>query len=264
MTPLFTPLFVPATRPERIAKAFASGADAVILDLEDGVAPADKPSARNALETDFDRDRVLVRLNGADTPWHEDDLRACASNGITCIMLPKAHDPDTLNRIAEHNGISAIVALIETAAGIANVRAVAAARSCVQLAFGTMDLCAELGLEPSPEILAPAGFELVLASRLAGLPAPISGITAQIDNPEAGMRDARFAALSGFGGKMCIHPGQISPVREGFRPPEAEIEKARKILTAAHGGAARVGSLMVDAPVIAQARAVLRRAGLET
>jgi citrate lyase subunit beta/citryl-CoA lyase len=263
MTPLFTPLFVPATRPDRIAKAFASGADAVILDLEDAVSPSDKLTARTALETDFDRGSLLVRVNGADTPWHEDDLRACADNGVTRIMLPKAQDPGTLEGIADRHGIAAIVALIESAAGIANARAIAAASTCKQLALGTMDLSAELGLDPSPDILAPAGFELVLASRLASLPPPIAGITAELNDPEAAMRDARSAARSGFGGKMCIHPGQIAPVREGFRPRESEIETARKILAAADGGAARAGSMMVDAPVVAQARSVLRRAGLE-
>ncbi len=257
-----TLLFVPGDRPERYAKAAASGADAVIIDLEDAVSPAAKLVARNALcrpgAIRFGLD-VLVRINSRGTPWHEADLQALAGLPIAALMLPKieqAADIDAVRRVVP----LPVIALIETARGLAECRAIAHAEGVANLAFGSVDFCADLGMahERAPLLLARSS--LVLESRLAGLPAPIDGVTTAIDDATLVEDDACYARKLGFGGKLCVHPRQIGPARLGFAPGAAELAWARRVLAADTGGAAAIDGQMVDAPVLAQARRLLARA----
>ncbi|MDO5605645.1 MAG: CoA ester lyase [Paracoccus sp. (in: a-proteobacteria)] len=253
------PLFVPADRPERFAKAAQSGADAVILDLEDAVAADAKDAARLALRGDFTDLPVIIRINAAGTAWHADDLAAAAALGPAAVILPKAEDADTVTATARATG-APVIALIETARGLAAARAIAAAAQLARLAFGSVDFCADLGCEHLREVLLPARMELVLASRLAGIAAPLDGVTVRLDDPGISHDDARHARSLGMAGKLCIHPRQIAPVLRAFAPTPAEIDWAQRVL-AAGGGAVSVDGEMVDEPVRIRARMILARAG---
>lgn len=256
MRPL-APLFVPANRPERFAKAAASGADAVIVDLEDAVAPEAKDAARGNLVGGWPGCAVIVRINAAQTPWHDADLRALRGRGFAALMLPKAQGPDDLAQIAQILGPGQpVIALIETAAGLAAARALARHPMVRQLAFGSVDYCADLGCAHSREALLAARSELVLASRLAGLVPPLDGVTTDLSDPALAGADAHHARALGMGGKMCIHPAQIAPVRAAFVPSEAEVDWARRVLAAGEGAVAVDGE-MVDAPVRRRAEAIL-------
>lgn len=251
------PLFVPATRPERFAKAAASGADAVILDLEDAVAPADKEAARESLAADFTDLPVILRVNGAGTAWHDADLAAARGLGLSAILLPKTEYPGQIEAVQAATGLP-VLALIETARGLAAARAIAPVAA--RLAFGSIDFCADLGCLHVPAALDHARMELVLASRLAGIAPPLDGVTATVADAEEARADAAHARALGMLGKLCIHPRQCAPVREGFAPSPAEIDWARRVLAAgegAGGGAVAMEGEMVDEPVRIRARAIL-------
>jgi citrate lyase subunit beta/citryl-CoA lyase len=152
-----------------------------------------------------------------------------------------------------------IVPLIESAAGLANARMLAAAAGVVQLAFGSIDYCADLGISHTRLALLSARSELVLASRLAARAAPLDGVTTRIDDAALVEDDARHAQEIGFGGKLCIHPAQLGPARLGFAPTDAELAWAEAILASGEDGAVAVDGAMVDAPVRQRARALLAR-----
>lgn len=252
------PLFVPGHRPDRFEKAAAAGADAVIIDLEDAVPPDAKAAARSALTADL-ATPVLVRINGSATPWHAEDLAAAARVKPAAVVLPKSEEVAALDAVAAVLGPSiAILALIETAKGLAAARAIAAHGAVGRLIFGSIDYCADLGCAHHRESLLPARAELVLASRLAGLPAPVDGVTTAIDDTALIADDARYGRALGFGGKLAIHPRQIAPIRNGFLPDEEEVAWARKVL-ASGDGAAAVDGAMVDEPVRIRARSILAR-----
>lgn len=253
------PLFVPGHRPDRFAKAAAAGADAVIIDLEDAVPPDAKASAREALAIDL-AVPALVRINAAGTPWHMDDLAAVARLRPAAVMLPKAEDPVILDALAAEVGPGIpVLALIETARGLVAARAIAAHPVVARIVFGSIDFCADLGCAHVREALLPARAELVLASRLAGLRAPVDGVTTAIDDAALIADDARNARALGFGGKLAIHPRQVEAIRSGFRPGDAEIAWAHRILASGEGAAA-VDGAMVDEPVRLRARAILAAA----
>lgn len=251
-------LFVPANRPERYAKAAAAGADAVILDLEDAV-PADaKHDARDALVTGFSQRPLLLRVNADRTPWHDADIEVAQTLPFDAIILPKSEDATAVARFASEVK-KPVIALIESAMGLGNAREIARAEGVVRLAFGSVDFCADLGCMHQRDVLLPARFELVMASRLAGIAAPIDGVTMEMRAAEAAASDAAHARALGMGGKLCIHPAQIEPVMTAFRPSEAELEWARKVL-ASGDGAISVDGEMVDEPVRIRARAIVAQA----
>jgi len=255
------PLFVPGHRPDRFAKAAASGADAVIIDLEDAVPPEEKEAARRAAAgACLPGIRVLVRVNASGTPWHAEDLAALSGAGVGGIVLPKAEDPAgmaTIRALLPEDGLA--VALIESARGLAAARELARAAGC--LAFGSMDFAADLGCAHTRDALLMARLELVLASRLAGLPAPLDGVTATIGDDALVEDDARHAAGLGFGGKLLIHPRQVAPALRGFAPGEDEVAWARRVLATGGDGAEKVDGMMIDAPVRMRAARILARAG---
>lgn len=249
------PLFVPANRPERFVKAAASGADAVILDLEDAVAPDAKDAARAALRKDFTRLSVIVRINAIGTPAHAADVAAIAALRPAAVILPKSEDAASVQVVAQAVGVP-LIALVESAVGLANVRQIAAAPGVHRLAFGSVDFCADLGCAHLREVLLPARSELVLASRLAGIAAPIDGVTVQLDDLSVSHGDAAHARALGMTGKLCIHPKQIFEVKRAFAPSVAEIDWASRVL-ASGDGAVAVDGAMVDEPVRIRARAIL-------
>lgn len=252
-----TLLFVPANRPERFEKAATSGADCVILDLEDAVRPESKVEARAALRVGFSDIPVLVRINGEDTPWHADDMEAVFALPFAGVIVPKAELSGGLANFAEESPIP-VLALIETARGIVEARQIARLAGITRLIFGSVDFCADLGCAHTREALLTARSEMVLASRLAGLPAPIDGVTTALDNADVITADARYAIELGFGGKLAIHPRQIGPIGSGLRPTDTEIAWARRVV-ASRGGAEAIDGAMVDQPVRIRARAILDR-----
>lgn len=254
---LIAPLFVPANRPERFAKAAASGADAVILDLEDAVAIDDKESARDNLRAVALDVPVIVRINGVETPWHEADCATLKGVAIAAIMLPKAERVEDLVRLSD---LAPVLVLVETARGLAEARAMAQSGFAARLAFGSVDYAADLACDHEWEALYAARAELVLASRLGNLPAPLDGVTTDVATPERASDDARLARSLGFGGKLLIHPVQVQPVLNAFGPSADEIAWAQRVLSSGDG-AVKVDGAMVDEPVRIRARSILARSG---
>ena len=258
-------LFVPGNRPDRFAKACASAADAVIVDLEDAVPPDDKASARVSIVQWVSAEHpVLVRINGAETPWFREDLELAALPGVVGIVIPKAEQVDDIITVARHaTPTSAIVPLIESARGFANALAIARVPGVQRLAFGSIDFEFDLGIRGDGEELLHFRSQLVLVSRLAGVRAPVDGVTTDLRDGERIAVDTLRARRLGFGGKLCIHPNQVAAVNDGFSPDEGEVAWARRVLEAAavaKGAAVAVDGKMVDAPVIAKAGAIVREA----
>ncbi len=264
--PIRSYLFVPATRPERIAKAKASGAGAVIVDLEDAVAPQDKTRARDALVTALSNGRgLLVRINGAETEWFDDDLRMCASLGVDGIVLPKAERPEQIRQVGARLGSLAIVLpIIESAQGYAALPVLCAESQVPRVAFGSIDFQLDLGIEGEDEQLAFFRSGIVLASRLAGRQPPVDGVTVEIDDAERLRADTLRGKRMGFGAKLCIHPKQVAPVNACFSPSVEEVAWAHRIVdaaAAAGNAAVAIDGKMVDRPVIVKAERVLSEAG---
>lgn len=248
------PLFVPGNRADRFAKAAASGADGVILDLEDAVAPNDKDGARTTIASSTLPANAVVRINAQDTRWHDDDVGVVKNLRIGSVMLPKAESPEQVKKLRGALGSLPVIALIESAEGLTHVRDIA--RLVDRLAFGYIDFSADLGCSMERHALLHARAEIVLASRLASIAMPLEGVTPSFDDTALVEDDARYAASFGFGGKLCIHPKQIAPVLSGFRPAQSEIDWARKIANSGDG-AASVDGMMVDAPVRLRAARIL-------
>lgn len=263
---LALPLFVPADRPERYAKAFGAGADAVIIDLEDAVAPAVKDAARQALvaakgHVEKAACPVLLRLNACGTPHHSADVAAARQvPGLAAVMLAKAESAAEVAGLATALGCP-VLALIESARGLEAARAISATGS--RLAFGSIDFAADLGCAHERDALLMARSELVLASRLGGVAAPLDGVTTSVTDEAAIVDDARYATRLGMGGKLLIHPAQIGPARAGLRPTEAEVAWAVRVLETGDG-AAMLDGAMVDAPVRLRAAQIQRRADTPT
>lgn len=264
-----TYLFVPADRPERYAKARGAGADAVIIDLEDAVAPDAKARARDALAAALDEAApVVVRINAAGTPWYEEDLELCRHPGVAAIMLPKADGIDAVCHAFE-SAFKDVLPIIESARGVEEVRAIARVPGVVRLAFGSIDLAVDLGIDCAPDggeaELQPYRAQVVLASRLGGLAAPVDGVSIAIDDAARLRADAERSRRLGFGAKLCIHPKQIAVVQAVFVPDAERVAWAQRVcaaFAAAGGAAVAVDGQMIDVPVVERARAVLRSAGI--
>jgi len=266
-------LFVPADRPERHARALASGAGGVIVDLEDAVAPDRKAEARAQLKASFgalsavQRQRLLVRINASGTPWHGHDLaevgELAAQGLIAGVMLPKAERAADLQLLGAAIGPKGLlVPLIESAAGLEAARELAAAPQVLRLAFGNLDFQADLGLacDANEAELVPVRLALVLASRRAGLAAPIDGVTPDWRDTVRLASDAARARRGGFGAKLCIHPDQVAPVHAALGPNPDELAWARRVMDAtraAGGGVVSLDGRMVDAPVVRLAERLL-------
>jgi citrate lyase subunit beta/citryl-CoA lyase len=260
-----TYLFVPADRPERYEKALAAGAGAVIVDLEDAVAPDAKERARESLARWLSRAEamVLVRVNGADTPWFADDLALGGHARVAGLVLPKAERRADLAHASAVAPGKRLYPLVETAAGCDAMRTLATSPGVERLMFGSIDLAFDLGVDGDEGLLAFRS-QMVLASRLAGIRSPVDGVCTAIDDAEALRADAERARRLGFGAKLCIHPRQVDIVDRAFSPSAAERDWARRVLEAATnagGAAVAVDGRMVDKPVVLRARAILDDAG---
>ena len=257
-------LFVPGDRPERFDKACASGADVVIVDLEDAVAPDRKAAARAALSAWLHPDHpVLVRINAADTAWFREDSELAGRPGVAGIMLPKAERRDDIEALRAA-GAASVLPLIETAIGFDQARTLAGTPGVERLAFGSIDFQLDLGISGEDDALLAFRSGLVLASRLAGVAAPVDGVCTAIDDAAQLAAETARAIRFGFGGNLCIHPRHVQGVNAAFSPSEADVRWATRVLEAAAGAAGAavaVDGKMVDRPVLLRAEAILREAG---
>ena len=255
-------LFVPGSRPERFAKALEAGADAVILDLEDAVGPADKAAARDAIAGWLSPAHpALVRINGLESPWFQDDLALCALPGVAGVVLPKAERASDIAAVVARAGKEVpVLPLVETAAGIWNAHEVATAPGVQRLLFGSIDFQVDLGIDGEGEELLHFRSQLVLVSRVAGLLAPVDGVCTALDDAGRIREETLRARRLGFGAKLCIHPKQVPVVRACFQPTPEQVEWARRVVAAdaASGGAAvALDGKMIDRPVLLKAREIL-------
>ena len=263
-----TYLFVPGNRPDRFDKAMASPAGAVIVDLEDAVAPADKAAARSEFASWYGgrgaaADRIVLRINDATTPWHDADMALVAQTGVRGVLLPKAESPAQIERLGSALAARGfVIPFVETAKGIVHVDALAGAARVQRIAFGNLDYVLDLDLSGDERgFLYPAS-RIAVASRAAGIASPIAGVTPEIGDNARLLADLDFARACGFGAKLCIHPTQIEPIHAAMRPSEREVAWAKRVAAAAEasgGAAVKVDGKMVDRPVIAKARRILAR-----
>ncbi len=264
-----TALFVPGDRPDRFGKALAAGADVVIVDLEDAVVPAAKTAARaHVAAAAADGARFLVRINALDGPEHAADaalLRALTGGGSTAplgVVVPKAENPGALAALLA--GVPAgplpVVALVETARGVQAAPALAAVPGLTRLAFGALDLTADVGaVGDAGPLLGYARSRVVVASRAARIAGPLESPPTEIADLAAVTAAARAARGLGFTGCLCLHPAQLAAVRTAFAPSAEELAWARRVL-AAGDAAAQVDGRMVDRPVAERARRLLAAA----
>ncbi|MDR6985656.1 citrate lyase subunit beta/citryl-CoA lyase [Paenarthrobacter nitroguajacolicus] len=264
-------LFCPADRPERFGKA-ADRSDAVILDLEDAVSPADKAEAREAIiaqsgDGGLEPVRTIVRVNPVGTPGFELDLEALAKTPYRTIMLAKAESAEQLKALEGYQ----VIALCETAAGIVNAASIAAEPNVVGLMWGAEDLLASLGGLSSRNddggyraVALHSRSAVLLAAKAAGKEA-IDSVYVNIPDLEGLAAESRDAVASGFGAKACIHPNQVAVVREAYAPAPEAVADAAELLdaaAAADSGVFQFKGKMIDGPILKHAQATLRRAGL--
>ncbi|MFL1463662.1 HpcH/HpaI aldolase/citrate lyase family protein [Roseococcus sp. DSY-14] len=282
--PMRSLLFAPANHARRAEKALSLPADAVILDLEDAVAVSEKEAARAdavaacALPR---RGRLFIRVNALSTPWALADLLAVVRPGLDGIVLPKVEGAEEmataewlLAALERDAGLPAgrleLLPIIETARGMQALDAIArAARRARRVAFGAADFNMDMGLSWTREEaeLAPWRAQCVLASRAAGLEAPVDTVWTALKDAEGFAASLERARVLGFGGKLCIHPDQVEPANRAFSPSDAQLEHARRVVAAFAEAEARglasisLDGAFVDYPVAEAARRVLAQAG---
>lgn len=275
-------LFAPGNHPRKAKKVFGAGADAAILDLEDAVPLAEKPATRAAVVEALKRPRDglgYVRVNAFDTEFCQGDLAQVVGPWLDGIVLPKAESAAELqsadNQVAKlesdqdmEPGAIDIVPIIETAKGLAAVSDIAGCGSRVRrLSFGAVDFAKDLNMRLSLDEweLTPARAAIALASRVAGLDAPLDSVWVHYRDTEGLVKSAERVRDMGFQGKMCIHPDQVAPVNDAFTPGDDEVAKAETIVAAfeaaeAEGSASiQIDGFFVDYPVVEQARRTLDR-----
>jgi citrate lyase subunit beta/citryl-CoA lyase len=276
-------MFTPGDRPEMMRKAPEAGADVVVFDLEDAVAPARKDEARTSVaevlaDPAFDPDaEVCVRVNpvGIDADADLDGLLDAdgddVRDAVDSVMLPKTESADdvrTLRRLLrEHDLDVAVLSLVETAAGVLDAQAIAATDPTDALVFGAEDLSADIGAtrtDEGTEVLH-AREHVVLAAAAADVDA-IDTVYTDIGDTDGLREETQFAIQLGYDGKMAIHPAQVAPINDAFTPDADRIEWAEAVLeardeaAAADRGVFRVDSEMIDAPLVAQAERIVERA----
>lgn len=253
-------LFVPGDRPDRFAKAQAAGADAVVCDLEDGVAPEDKARARAAVGAWLaDGGRAWVRINAPGSEPSAGDIEAIAGlPGLLGLVVPKSESASDLEDVSQRGEGCPIIALVETAVGVFDATGIARSPVVERLAFGSIDYAGDIGASESTDSLLLARSLLVLASRAARKPGPLDGVTTDVLDMAPVRAAAAYARGLGFAGKLCIHPRQVAAVAAGFGPDEQDVLWARAVAAAgASGRAVAVRGQMVDRPVLERARRIL-------
>lgn len=270
-----TLLFVPGNRPERFAKALASGADGVVLDLEDSVPVPHKQAARECVAASWPQVAAaavpaLVRVNAVDTDAGRDDLAWLARLSPPAgLMLPKVESAAQVRRARQQLAGWPVLPLIESAAGWVGLAEIASASAVLRLVVGHIDFVADTAIHCSDDEreLDTLRFHVAMHTRVNRLAPAIDGVTVAIDDEARLASDTRRALNFGFGGKLCIHPRQVPVVHRTMAPSDAELEWARRVLAAdqaAGGAAVQLDGRMIDLPVVLQARLTLARARLES
>ncbi len=269
-------LYMPATNERAVAKAPGLPCDAVILDLEDAVAPEFKAEARAAAlgyvaSGQFAGRDLVVRVNGLDTPWGKDDLEAFAANPPMAILLPKVADAATLEQARAILGEGPeLWAMIETPLAILNIQSIAAAASATGLTTfiaGTNDLVKDLQSEAGPDraYVLPHLMQMVLAARAYGI-CVLDGVSNAFNDLDVFAAECRQGSALGFDGKSLIHPRQIEPANEAFSPSQEAVAWARTIVEAfaqpenSGKGAIRIDGRMVELLHASEAESLLERA----
>lgn len=258
-----TLLYVPADRPERLAKAFTLGADVVIVDLEDAVAPPAKADARAALPellAASGDQRVQVRVNALDTAYGYDDLAAVAKlDNAVEVRVPKVESTDVVDAVRDVLGERPVHVLIETALGVERAFDIATCGSSVaSISLGEADLRSALGVT-SDHGMEWARGRIVVAAAAAGLPAPGQSPYMNVRDLAGLAESSREGRAAGFVGRSAIHPSQLGPIREAYRPDADEVRKARATLDRLDGGGVDVlddGSF-IDPAMVGAARRVV-------
>lgn len=267
-------LFVPGHRPERFEKALASGADAVVLDLEDAVPLEAKAAAREAIAAAWPalcapgRAPVVLRINAVGQPSGDEDLRwlrdASSVMFPAGLMVPKAESANDLATVRSAVPGACLLPLIESAAGHAALADVAGAEGVLRLVLGHIDFMADTGLQCSDDEaeLAPLRFAIAMATRMRQRAPAVDGVTVALDDAARLRADTRRALRFGFGAKLCIHPRQVADIHAAMAPTPDELDWARRVVAAdaaAGGAAVQLDGRMVDRPVVLQARRILAR-----
>lgn len=256
-----TYLFVPGDRPDRFDKGWRSAADALILDLEDAVLPADKTVARGHIARWLNPAHpVWIRCNAAGTEWFAGDVELAGLPGVAGVMLAKAEAvPPELEQLSRSRGVP-LIPLIETAEGLHRAPDLARAAGILRLAFGSIDFQVDVGLEGEDDALLFARSQLVMASRLARIGRPLDGVTADVKDEARLRAEAHRARRLGFGGKLCIHPNQVAAVHDCLMPSADQCAWAKRVLAAVRAGApgaTTVDGKLVDSPVVKQAERIV-------
>lgn len=261
-------LFCPGDRPERFGKA-AERADAVILDLEDAVAPADRPAAREHIAASaLDPARTIVRINPVGSPDYAEDVATVAGTSYRLVMVAKTESAEAMERVAADLPGVRLIALCETAAGVLAAPAIAAHPAVIALMWGAEDLVASLGGSTSRhrdgsyrDVARHARAAVALAAGARGR-AAIDAVHVDIADHHGLAAEAEDAVATGYRATACIHPGQVATIRIAYAPTDEEVDRARRLLAAAEtsGGVFRHEGKMVDEPVLRHARSVLARA----
>jgi citrate lyase subunit beta/citryl-CoA lyase len=251
-------LFLPASNPRAIAKAREAGADLVVLDLEDAVKREDKDAARDAAVEAVASEwpaPLAIRLNGIGTEWHSLDVDAAAKSKADFVVVPRAISGHLVRDVAEAVN-KPVLAMIETAAGVLAVAEIA--KETAGLIAGTNDLRSDLRLplDATREPISASLQMIVLAARAAGV-AVFDGVFNRLDDPAGFFAEARDGRRLGFDGKSLIHPNQIAGCHEAFAPSEAELDRARRLVEAFHGGAERFENEMIERMHVEAAQRVL-------
>jgi citrate lyase subunit beta/citryl-CoA lyase len=281
---LRTALFVPGNRPDRVDKAVHSGADAVVIDLEDAVALAEKaetrPRVREKVVEHAGRD-IVVRVNGLNTPFFEEDLETVITSDRAAIMVPKVEEVDDIHEIHRRllevenekdlpRGSVSIVPLIESALGVQNVFQIVSGDTdpprIATVAFGAADYTRDLGIEMTrhgEELTYPRS-RIAIACRAAGVNPPLdTPFMIDLKDMEGLRADAKRAKDLGFQGKLCIHPNQIEPCHAVFSPTEEEVSFAKRVVQAFEEAETRgiaaiqLGGRFIDYPVVERSRRIL-------
>ena len=263
-------LFVPGNRPERFIKAVQAHAGAVIIDLEDAVAPGDKLTARSTVAKQIDalhmaaqaaKCGLFVRINAYGSPWYEDDARLCAQLPLQGVLVPKPQSAEQIAQVWKWTGHKPLHLLMETLQSFASIAELSRADGVARLMLGCADLMSELNIRDDDQPLNYFRTQLVMHSVLAGLPAPIDGPCLDLYNQELLAQEIDRAMRFGFGAKACIHPQQVSSVDSGFKPTPAQIAWAQKVLsTSTDGRAVSMDGKLIDGPICTQAARILAAA----
>ncbi|WP_367109127.1 CoA ester lyase [uncultured Psychrobacter sp.] len=274
-------LFVPATKLELIPKAFASGADAVIVDLEDAVADKDKAQARIELKQYFEVQNISqssissqsrnesnqplwLRINKAGSSEFAEDLKLCQQlPSLTGVILAKAEQAADIEHVNREIGLP-VIALIENAVGLYNLDTMAKASGIYAFSYGFLDLCNDLGVQVNTnaaDIVAnQIRYQLVVASKVHRLSAPIDTVYPDFNDSAGLTQRVQLWSQMGMSGMLCIHPKQVAIVQQALQPTLEELEFAKRVVEEyERSGQAvfKIDGNMVDAPVIARCRELL-------